>query len=197
LTYGTQAPPAPRRSGETTVENDYYRVQVDPATGSLASFYDKQLGRELADAGSPYKFGQYLYVTGGDGNTKMINPFSTLPPGHLEEHPASNGRYLGVEHMPWGDSLLLVSSGVNTPKIEAEILLFKQHKKIEVRYNVQKTYTNNKEGVYIAFPVAASAPHFAYSAQQGWLDPAKDLMRGASLEWFNIQYWITLVQDSF
>jgi alpha-mannosidase len=114
----------------------------------------------------------------------------SLPPGRLEEHPASNGKYLGVEHMPWGDSLLLVSSGFNTPKIETEILLFQQHKKVEFRYNIQKSYTNNKEGVYIAFPVAASSPHFAYSAQQGWLDPAKDLMKGASLEWFNVQYWM-------
>ena len=190
LTYGTQAPPAPQRSEETTVENDYYRLQVDGATGSLRSLYDKQLGRELVDAKSSYKLGQYLYVTGGDGNTKLINPFSTLPPGHLEEHPAENGKYLGVEHMPWGDSLRLLSSGVNTPKIETEILLFKQHKKVEFRYRIRKNYTNKKEGVYITFPIATSSPHFAYSAQQGWLDPSKDLMKGASLEWFNIQYWM-------
>ena len=196
LTYGTQAPPLPQRSQETTVESDYYRVQVDPATGSLASLYDKQLGRELVDAKSPYKFGQYLYVTSGDGNTRLINPFLTLPPGHLEEHPASSGKYIGVERMPWGESLRLVSSGVNTPKIETEILLFKQHKKVEFRYRIQKSYTNDKEGVYIAFPVAASSPHFAYSAQQGWLDPAKDLMKGASLEWFNIQYWMAAHDNS-
>jgi len=92
--------------------------------------------------------------------------------------------------MPWGDSLRLVSSGVNTLQIETEILLFKQHKKIEFRYHIQKNYTNNKEGVYFAFPLALSSPHFAYSAQQGWFDPSKDLMKGASLEWFNIQYWM-------
>ncbi|MFL6462947.1 MAG: polysaccharide lyase family protein [Bryobacteraceae bacterium] len=196
LTYGTQAPPAPQRLQETTVENDYYRVQVDPVTGSLASLYDKQLGRELADTKSPYKFGQYVYVTGGDGSTKLINPFSTLPPGHLEEHGASNGKYLGVEHLPWGDSLRLVSSGVHTPKIKTEILLFKQHKKVEFHYSIQKSYTNNKEGVYIAFPLGSSSPRFAYSAQQGWLDPAKDLMKGASLEWFNIQYWMAAHDDN-
>jgi hypothetical protein len=190
LTYGTKALPAPQRSGEPTVENDYYRVQVDPATGSLASLHDKKLGRELVDTNSPYKFGQYLYVTGGDGNTKLINPFLTLPPGHLEEHPASHGKYLGVEHLPWGDSLRLISSGVNAPEIETEILLFKEHKKVEFRYHIQKTYTNKKEGVYFAFPIAAASPQFAYSTQQGWLDPAKDLMKGASLEWFNIQYWM-------
>ena len=98
--------------------------------------------------------------------------------------------------MPWGDSLRLISSSANTPVIETEILLFKQRKKVEFRYNIQKSYTNNKEGVYIAFPVATSAPRFAYSAQQGWLDPAKDLMKGASVEWFNIQYWMAVHDDS-
>ena len=65
--------------------------------------YDKQLQRELVDSKSPYKFGQYRYVTGGDGDTQMINPFPTLPPcdsslyrlsfpvGHIQDGKISFG----------------------------------------------------------------------------------------------------------
>ncbi len=59
----------------------------------------------------------------------------------LTIHPASNGKYLGVEKMPWGDSIRLTSSGVNTPEIQTEVLLFNDKKRIEFRYHVNKKYT--------------------------------------------------------
>jgi hypothetical protein len=177
-------------ASDETVENQFYRVKVDPNSGSILSIYDKQLQHELVDAHSPYKFGQYLYVTGGDGDTQMINPFPALPPGVLTIHPASNGKYLGVEKMPWGESIRLTSSGVNTPEIQTEVLLFNDKKRIEFRYHVNKKYTTDKEGVYIAFPVAVTKPEFEYATQQQWIDPAHDMAKGGSLEWFNVQGWM-------
>ena len=79
------------------VENSFYRVTVDPESGAVKSIYDKQLQRDIVDSGSPYRFGQYLYVTGGDGDTQMVNPFPALPPGQLTVHPSSHGKVLGVE----------------------------------------------------------------------------------------------------
>jgi hypothetical protein len=39
-------------------------------------------------------------------------------------------------------------------------MLYNNEKEIEFDYSVQKTYTTEKEGVYFAFPVAASSPKF-------------------------------------
>ena len=58
---------------------------------------------------------------------------------------------------------------------------------------MQKDYTNAKEAVYFAFPVAVTPPRFTYATQQGWVDPAKDLFKGASLEWFSIQKWMAAI----
>lgn len=185
----------PAASNDSVVENQYYRITVDAKSGAVKSLFDKQLHRELVDTRSKYKFGQYLYVTGGDGNTKMINPFQPLPSGELTIHAAGDGQYLGTRKTPWGDSIELRSSDVNTPDIQLEILLFDNEKKIEFRYRVQKNYTTSKEGVYFAFPVAATSPHFDYATQEGWVDPAKDMFKGANVEWFNIQKWMA-VQDS-
>jgi hypothetical protein len=189
------APLESRRAKEDAIENSFYRIKIDEASGSLSSIFDKQLQRELVDPGSPYKFGQYLYVTGGDGDTQMVNPFPALPPGNLTVHTADHGKYLGTEKLPWGQSIRLTSSAANTPVIDSEILLFDQEKKIEFRYRVRKDYTTNKEGVYFAFPVSATNPHFTYATQQQWVDPARNVMKGGSLEWFNIQPWMA-VQDS-
>ena len=195
---GSSAAPRPTETNPV-IENKYYRITVDPETGAVKSIVDKELDRELVDRNGPYKFAQYLYVTGGgpakDGPTRMIHPFQALPVAELTIHPASDGKYLGTEKTPWGHSIKLRSSDVNTPAIDLEILLYDNQKRIDFDYNVQKSYTNAKEGVYFAFPTAVQSPQFDYATQQGWIDPAHDLMKGASLEWFNIQKWMA-VRDS-
>jgi hypothetical protein len=196
ISYGQNGPSESARSNEPTVENPFYRITVDPESGALRSIYDKQLQREIVDANSPYRFGQYLYVTGGDGDTQMVNPFPALPPGELTVHSSSHGKLLNVEHLPWGQSLLTSSSNVNTPAVETEVLLFNDQKKIEFRYRIHKEYTNQKEGVYFAFPVAAANPEFHFATQQDWVNPARNLMKGGSLEWFNVQQWMTVSDPS-
>jgi hypothetical protein len=178
------------------IENQYYRITVEPKTGAIQSIFDKQLQRELVDEGSPYKFGQYLYVTGGDGQTRIVWSRDEYPLAQLTIHPATEGRYLGSQKTPWGSSIRLRSSDVNTPTIDLEVLLFNDRKKIEFRYKVQKQFTTAKEGVYFAFPIAVSSPRFGYSIQQGWIDPAKDLLKGGSLEWFTVQQWMDVSDSS-
>ena len=173
-----------RADKNPVIENQYYRITVDPQTGSIQSIFDKQLQRELVDKHSPYKFGQYLYVTGGDGQTRIVYSREENPLAQLTIHPASEGEFLGSTKTPWGASIRLRSSDVNTPTINLEVLLFNGQKRLEFRYKVQKQYTPAKEGVYFAFPIAVSSPQFGYSIQQGWVDPAKDLLKGGSLEWF-------------
>ena len=178
------------------IENKYYRITIDAASGAVESIFDKELQKEIVDTHSLYRFGQYLYVTGGDprgdGQTQMIHPYKTLPVAELTIHPAADGQYLGSQRTPWGYSIKLRSSDVNTPGIGLEILLFDTAKKIEFRYSVNKEYTTAKEGVYFAFPTSVTLPEFAYNTQQGWVDPAHDLLKGSCLEWFSIQKWMAV-----
>ena len=84
------------------------------------------------------------------------------------------------------------SSDVNTPEIGLEILLFDNEKKMGFRYTVEKSYTTAKEGVYFAFPAAVESPTFEYATQQGWVNPSRDMLKGASLEWFSVQKWMAV-----
>lgn len=177
-----------------SIENEYYRIVVDPATGAVKSILDKELKRDLVDASSPYRFGEYLYVTGGDpagdGQTQMIHPNKALPAANLTIHRAVSGKCLGAEKTPWGELIRLQAANVNTPGVALEIRLFNSQKKIEFDYIVQKNATRAKEAVYFAFPTAVSHPRFAYSAQVGWVDPVQDILRGGDTEWFSVQHWM-------
>ena len=195
LSYATSNKVTEQPEFADTIENKFYRIRVDVSTGAIASIYDKQLQREIVDKKDAYKFGEYLYVTGGDGQTSLNNSFPSLPSPQLVVHGSAGGKILSVQHMDWGESIRMLGSAMNTPEIETEVLLLNDQKRIEIRYRVQKDYTNNKEGVYFAFPVAVPTPSFAYANQMGWVDPAHDIMKGGSLEVFSVQRWMA-VHDS-
>lgn len=173
------------------IENAYYRVQADASTGALKSIYDKQLNRELVDSSSPYRFDQYLYVEGGGKEPSQIAYMRrSLPFAELKITPSSAGRIVGLRKTPFGQVLTLEAKGVHTPSVRTEILLYDAEKKIEFVNHITKEPVRGKEAVYFAFPVATPKPSFQYEIQNGWVDPSKDMIKGAGLEWFSVGHWV-------
>ena len=196
LRNAQSAAPAAQTATTTTLESPYYRVELDPASGSIRSIYDKQLNKELVNAASPWRFGQYLYVSGGDEEPNSILQYRAVSPKpELHPHPASNGRLISIERTPWGWRAQLESSAENTPEIHTEIQLFDSEKKIELIENIEKKPELKKEAVYFAFPFAMTRPQFQYEIQNGVVDPAKDMYPGAGHEWFSVQHWVSVQQD--
>lgn len=191
------APPAPAAMDHNpTMENSFYRVTLDPATGAVRSIYDKQLNRELVNGNSPYRFGQYLYVTGGDHAPNTILHYSQVyPKPKLEVNPAQGGKMVSVSRTPYGWVTRMRSKDVNTPVIDTEIRLFDGTKKIEFVESIEKRDVDTKEGVYFAFPFAMNHPEFQYEIQNGVVNPARDMYPGAGHEWFSIQHWIALQEN--
>ncbi|HEY0173638.1 MAG TPA: glycoside hydrolase family 38 C-terminal domain-containing protein [Pyrinomonadaceae bacterium] len=189
------SPPAAAAAPQANViENRFYRVTLDPPTGSVRSIYDKELSRELVDAAAAYRFNQYVYVTGGDNPpfTQLLTYRRHLPFAKLQEHAAGEGRLVSVTKTTAGTSARLESRGVNTPKISTEVILHDGEKKIEFVNRVTKETVYKKEAAYFAFPVAARSPEFRYEVQNGVVNPAKDMMPGAGLEWFSAQNWVSV-----
>jgi alpha-mannosidase len=174
-----------------TMENAYYRVQVDTASGAVKSIFDKQLNRELVDVGSPYRFNQYLYVEGGGKPpTQIVYMRKSLALAQLKVTASSGGRIVGLRKTPYGQVLTLEAHGVHTPLVRTEILLYEGEKKVEFVNHVTKDPVRDKEAVYFAFPVASAKPSFQYEIQNGWVDPSKDMMKGAGVEWFSVGHWV-------
>ena len=171
-----------------TVENDFYRVTVDPGRGGVTSIFDKQMHREIVDAKSPYLLNQYLYVSGGDG-TRLVYMRDHLPNAELRITPAGGGAVATVHATPWGQTIGYTLAGLNAREISTEIRLYNAEKKIEFVNRVQKEPVNQKEAVYFAFPFAAPDPQFEYEGQAGTVNPAHDALAGANREWFTVGHW--------
>ncbi len=187
--------PKPQPTTATTLESPYYTVVLDPQTGAVRSIFDKQLNKELVNTSSPYRFDQYVYVTGADKVPNRLVQYRTVSPlPHLTAHLATGGQLVSVFKTPFGTEARMVSSATNTPRIETTILLFDNQKKIEFINRVQKKQVFTKEGVYFAFPFAMEDPEFHYEIQNGDVNPAKDMLPGAGLEWFSVQHWVSAQQ---
>jgi hypothetical protein len=188
-------PPTPATTAEETIENQYYRVSLDPQSGAVRSIYDKELNKELVNASSPYRFDQLLYVTGADQTPNRLVEYSSgWPVPELSVHGAGGGRLLSVTNQPFGPAARMESSGMNTPRIETEVILFNGQKKIEFINHVHKTEVYTKEAVYFAFPLAMDHPQFRYEIQNGFVDPSRDQLPGAGKEWFSVQHWVAAEQ---
>jgi hypothetical protein len=176
------------------LENKFYRVTLDPSSGAIASVFDKQLGRDLVDPSSPYKFGQYLYVTGGDSYPEnSLYRFGTgLKPPELTVHGATSGTLISVTKSPIGTVAILSSSAPNTQSIQTEILLPNSTKDILITYHLHKDRVLTRESAYVAFPFAVTMPAFAYGSQAAWVNPAKDELAGGSREWYLPTTWASV-----
>lgn len=190
------AHPAPTTAQSTKLENRFYRVELDPVSGAVRSIYDKQLGRELVNQQSPYRFGQYLYVSGGDMRPNTLLQYRTIDlQPKLEPDGAHNGRLVAVTREPYGWVARMQSTDTNTPSLTTEIRLFNDQKKIEFIEDIDKKAVRSREAVYFAFPFAMDHPEFQYEIQNGVVNPAKDMYLGAGHEWFSVQHWVSVQQD--
>lgn len=193
---GKQAAQAAATDQKPTLESPFYKVELDAETGAVRSIYDKQLQRELVSQDSPYRFGEFLYVTGGDkGPNTLLQYNRVYPKAELEVHRAHGGKVVSVEFTPTGQVAHLESQNTNTPSIKTEIRLFDHEKKIEFVEDLDKTEVTAKEAAYFAFPFAMKQPQFKYEIQTGVVDPAKDMYPGAGHEWFSAQHWVSVEQD--
>jgi alpha-mannosidase len=189
------ASPAPEETSEfeenRSLENDFYRIEVDTSSGAIQSLYDKELKREIVNASSPYRLNQYLYVAGGDEmRTQIVYMSKGLPYAKLSISSSADGRILRRRETPYGQILTVASSGLHAPLIETDIILFDHEKKILLINRLRKQPVTHKEAVYFAFPFAIENPVFNYEIQNGWVDPSRNMLKGAGLEWFTTQHWV-------
>jgi alpha-mannosidase len=182
---------------DSIFENAYYRMALDPPSGSVASIWDKQLNRELVDTKSPYRFGSYIYVSGADDmpNNSLYRYGAALQAPSLMPVAAAKGRLVSVLQTPHGTQIVLESSAPNTPSVQTQITLLDSEKRIEFSYQIRKDSVLSKEAAYIAFPFAVENPRFAYESQTGWINPAKDELPGGSREWYAVNHWAAVFAD--
>ena len=180
-------------SPSPTVENKYYKIQLNAQTGAVAHLVDKSTGQDLVNSGSDYQLNEYVYVRGGDPegssltNNRILAADVTLPLPKLTINRASLTDTPEARRFPWGTVITIRSKALNTPEIVSTITLLDMRKQVNIHNEVQKTATLKKEGIYFAFPFTLKQPQMKYQTATAWVDPTKDMLPGANRQWFTTQ----------
>jgi alpha-mannosidase len=174
-------------------ENAYYRLAIDADTAAIASLFDKQMGKELIDTGSPWQIGQFIHET--------ISNRSQLEQFHLVSCQRNNLQNVEVQEITMGPiwkSLRMTGTTAtadeNSP-LQVEIRLFHHEKRIELHYSLTKKDITEPEAVYIAFPFRLSGAEVLYEAHGGIVYPGKNQLEGTSSDWHTIQNFLAVRGD--
>ena len=106
-----------------TVENKYYKVELNPQTGAVAHLLDKSTGQDLVNSGAGYQLNEYIYVSGGDPdgssstNNRILAADITLPLPKLAVNRASLTAPPQARRFPWGTVITIHSKALNTTEI--------------------------------------------------------------------------------
>ncbi|GIH14199.1 glycoside hydrolase family 38 C-terminal domain-containing protein [Rugosimonospora africana] len=190
--------PEPVELAAWQVENEFYRVVVDPTDGAISSLFDKRAGRELVNAGGYARMNQYVYER-----------YSTAPHiNHLSGHISAGtdpehadlsllasravGRrptLLRAHRTPVGETLEIELSGDGVDWLRTTISLYRGVPRVDVTNRLYKQGAPAKESIFFAFPLATGAPA-AWELTGGVGGPDAAVVPGAARHLTPVRHWV-------
>lgn len=146
-----QNKPLPMRTGGagTVIENEFYRVEVDPSRGGgIVSLFDKEAGREVINSASGHVGNELVALKEAPDREETQHEFWTT--GHRifsQDFPAR----VECEQGPLGATLRARYTLAETCGVIQEISLFKGVKRVEFR-TILQDYNQEDDLFCVTFP---------------------------------------------
>jgi hypothetical protein len=194
------------------IENEPFKVTLDPARGGIRSIVDKRTGRELVNQSSSYTLGQYLYER-FDANqvaaytkayVKNRSEWAVaelgkpaMPPAGQVPYRAASPRYDGVlfaqSPVSIAATMYAEPTGSLSHAVTTKVILYagEPHLDLEVTLH-DKPADNWPEAGWICLPVNAPKPQFRLGRLGGIADPARDFVRGSNHDLQGINTGVTI-----
>jgi hypothetical protein len=175
--YGViPAPSASNRPASTQsnqIDNQWYRVIVDPITGDIASIFDKLNGRELVDSSSTRRFNSLIRAD--QSNSFVWGTVDEVPTGPVqvaaETGPVYSQLLIDRAASPLSRTVIRLYAGL--PRVEITNVL--EHERTEYATRDVFTYWYD-----VAMPFALGQGGFTghFQGPNGWLVPQRDWIPG-------------------
>ncbi len=221
LGYRTYVPTNKRRGfpelidRSVTIQNKCFRVQFDVSRGVVASLVERQSGRELVDASSPYGFGQYLYERFDERNIKdYFNTYlkyipawaphfarAGLPPAGEAPHSFASPKQFedlvsGLTFRDEVSELGMVTSSFDKDARAAVALtatVYRDQPYVDLGIcPFDKKPDPWPEAAWLCLPFRVDEPTFRLGRLGSVVNPAKDARRGSNFEVFCLNTGMTI-----
>jgi len=206
-----ESPPATPVAGDT-LENEFFRVTLDPARGSISSWVEKSTGREWVDATAEHGLGQYLnerfsfqqtadycrdYQQGRWGSTLHPGMHKSGMPRDVAYRAASPaGGSLTITRDEAAQTAVLNFAGDtarNLPPSTLRVSLFSGQPYVDLELTIQdKAKDNWPEADWLCLPLKIDQPQFRVGRTLGVMDPARDILPGANRHVYAVGPGLTL-----
>jgi len=195
-----------------TLENEYFRVRLDPARGAIVSLVDKRTGREWADRDAAPGLGQYLNErfdkTQTDGYCRSYQQGrwgDTLHPGMSKPGLPDDVLYRAAVSAKGSLRLIRDSGGENAvmefpgdranhlPASSLRVALHRGQPYLDLELTIKdKAKDNWPEADWLCLPFAIRDPQFRVARNLGVMDPATDILPGANRDMYAAGSGVTL-----
>ena len=187
------------QGGTNWVENEAYRIEVDPAQGGLAQWIDKASGRNLVGSHKGWVLGQYVYerVLSEEGRTALFAPdfsakdfgswrgdaeFAYDGPIAVTVHDANIGRSRA--------RLVVDLIGPGVRSATCAFTLWQEARRLDIDWTFDKVAIADPESVFFAFPFAVKDPSFLGDFNGIPCEPDVEQLPGSVRSWYPVQGWV-------
>lgn len=198
-----------------TLENEHFRLTLDPQRGTIASLVDKRSHRELVDKQSEYGFGQYLYERfNDDDHQSYLTAYCkrqeswTHQFGKIGMEPASKCKHchasprdfkLTLDRNALSASALMHEPASKKPyhRVSLRVTLVRGQPYVDLEWSVTgKRAEPWAEAGWLALPLAEKQPVFRLGRLGAITDPAKDIRPGSNHEVFCLSSGLTVTSPA-
>lgn len=187
---------APRRTElrDNSLENDFYRIVFDPASGTIASLYDKELGREMVDPDSEWKLGAFVYESlNGDRHQMERKVFDNYRRSSL-----SDVHCPGVTSGDIYQSVRFTGKAEGCDEkfsVQVEVRLYNDVKRVELGYDFIRNPETDPSAIYVAMPWLLENAKLTFDVPGGVVRSGEDQIPGTSASWNTVQNFVAARND--
>jgi hypothetical protein len=174
-------------SGQRTViaqdnclDGPFYRIEIHPATGAIASLYDKTRQRELVDPTSAYGLNEAVYLSTTELSIKPA-PYQLFQGIDLSGMNEQSARLVSMAAGNCGPIFgeLVVRRAIGDIQITTFLRLYHHLNRVDIRNEVEKPVTVEKQELDFIFPFNVPERQYRVEAPGAILTPGADQRPGA------------------
>ena len=198
---------------ENRIENQYFRLVLDPADGTVISLIDKQNKKELVMQNSGEKFGQYILERPGYNKIKAYNRAYIKPGAESWAEPEmirpripndASVDYTGtckkIEYQDLGNTVRATVFGeLNDPDAQKYLIsytLYENQPYVEINWAVDGKSPNPlPEAGWLSFPFKVDNPQYRLNRIGGIVDPEKDFIDNTNKDYYFLNTSMALFDE--
>ena len=172
------------------IENQWYRIAINPDKGTISSLFDKELNRDVLTGNAEWQLGELVHERLSD--RRDMDAY---------RRPAATRKGLDkvwferYSEGPIWDSWVFrgeTDAGIGERNYMLEIRVFKTTKRIDFVHLLKKKLETEPEGIYVAFPFDLPGGKIFYDVPGGTIEAGVDQIPGSSNDWNTVQNFATV-----